>query len=526
MRPVSTKRIEASLSAAQTNKLSSNVSGNRFNQRSLQTHQGSLKNRLPSQGLVISNQTLSQPLNPNAFLPGALKCFSKSQPQIVNMQNQRKYPQLSNDFLKRQATMFMAVPSPEILAEMREDGFTKDFQVENCRSSSEYLYCLLGFGLYQALSFPIMGIFYLELVRLIMQHMDRFSSNEKVKLIQVSNIAEDILRQNSTREDFLPIEVMDKIVEEAVKEESKIQKMIEDFHGEQVLDENVSNPNHANAKTDMSCLPSQVANDINHKLNMFSNISVSLSSESTSKKETTPERPAKRKRYTETNDLTNIIDIDSTENPIANESSYQECKKDTESNVLTNIIDIDSIENPIAKESSCQEHKRDTKNIDLTNIVDIDSNKDSIAKESSCQERNYKTTDRKHLRMCVECDFFEPIGQNIYPKNLSGITISTVSVSNIENSQLDLQPNVKISKLSSSNPGNPSEEYITPFSIDKEKSTCHLCQGPFIKRKKCSWKICKCRKRVHVSCFKKFDPSTAICTSTNFVFAEGSWTEL
>ena len=102
VRPVSTKRIETSLPAAQTNK---------FNQRLLQAHQGSIKNRLPSQGLVISNQTLSQPLNPNAFLPGALKCFSKSQPQIVNMQNQRKYLQLSNDFLKRQATMFMAVPS-------------------------------------------------------------------------------------------------------------------------------------------------------------------------------------------------------------------------------------------------------------------------------------------------------------------------------------------------------------------------------------------------------------------------------
>ena len=57
-------------------------------------------------------------------------------------------------------------------------------------------------------------------------------------MIQVSNVCE--LRQNSTYDDFLPIEVMDKIVEEAVNEESKIEKMIEDFNGEQVLDENVN----------------------------------------------------------------------------------------------------------------------------------------------------------------------------------------------------------------------------------------------------------------------------------------------
>ena len=59
-------------------------------------------------------------------------------------------------------------------------------------------------------------------------------------MIQVSNVYEDILKQNSTRDDILTVEVMDKIIEEAVKEESKIQKIIEDFHGEQVLDENVS----------------------------------------------------------------------------------------------------------------------------------------------------------------------------------------------------------------------------------------------------------------------------------------------
>ena len=95
--------IETTLPAAQTsrsNKSSFNSTDNRFNQRLLRAHQGSIQPRLTSQGLVISNQTLNQPLNPNAFLPGALKYFSKSRPQIVNMQNQRKYPQLSNDFLK------------------------------------------------------------------------------------------------------------------------------------------------------------------------------------------------------------------------------------------------------------------------------------------------------------------------------------------------------------------------------------------------------------------------------------------
>ena len=91
---------------------------------------------------------------------------------------------------------------------------------------------------------------------------------------------------------------------------------------------------------------------------------------------------------------------------------------------------------------------------------------------------------------------------------------------------MDLHSNDKVSQLLSSNTGNPSEKYVTPSSVEKEKSTCHLCRGPFIKRKNCGWKICKCRKRVHVSCFKKFDPNTATCTSTNFVFAEGSWTEL
>ena len=60
---------------------------------------------------------------------------------------------------------------------------------------------------------------------------------------------------------------MDKIVEEAVNEESKIEKMIEDFNGEQVLDENV---NCANVNTNISCLPSPVANDVNHKRNMLS----------------------------------------------------------------------------------------------------------------------------------------------------------------------------------------------------------------------------------------------------------------
>ena len=64
---------------------------------------------------------------------------------------------------------------------------------------------------------------------------------------------------------------MDKIVEEAVNEESKIEKMIQDFHGEKVLHKNV---NYANVNTEIPCLPSQVANDVNHKLSMFSNISV------------------------------------------------------------------------------------------------------------------------------------------------------------------------------------------------------------------------------------------------------------
>ena len=123
--------IETTLPAAQTsrsNKSSFNSTDNRFNQRLLRAHQGSIQPRLTSQGLVISNQTLNQPLNPNAFLPGALKYFSKSRPQIVNMQNQRKYPQLSNDFLKTGCNIH---------------GCSHGFQVENCRSPSEYLHCFL-----------------------------------------------------------------------------------------------------------------------------------------------------------------------------------------------------------------------------------------------------------------------------------------------------------------------------------------------------------------------------------------------
>ena len=115
-----------------------------------------------------------------------------------------------------------------------------------------------------------------------MKHLDRFSSNEKVKLIQVSNVCEDILRQNSTRDDFLPIEVMDKIVEEAIKEQSNIQQMIEEFHGEQDLEKEISNEKSNNVKADISLLTSEVANGVNEKLNMFSNISVSLASESKS----------------------------------------------------------------------------------------------------------------------------------------------------------------------------------------------------------------------------------------------------
>ena len=222
--------------------------------------------------------------------------------------------------------------------------------------------------------------------------------------------------------------------------------MIEEFHGDQILENG-----H----------PAQVANDVNLKLNMFSNISVSLASESSSSKETTTERTAKRKRYTDPNDSVNIIDIDAIE--------------------------------------------------------------DSTATYSSCQERNYKTTDRNHLKNCVECDLIEP---NINPKNLSGITISTISVSNNENFEKDSQSNINISQLASTNAKNTTEKSAIPQSVEKERATCHLCRGPFIKRKNGGWKICKCRKRVHVSCFKKFDPNTSTCSSPNFVFAEGSWTEL
>ena len=399
-------------------KTSLNSSSNKFKQGSLPPHQGSMQQRIASRSLILSNQTLNQPLNPNAFLPGALKCFSKSRSQMANVQNLRRYPQLSNESLRRQAATFMAAPSPQILAEMREEGFPKDFQVENCRSSSEYLHCLLGFGLHQTLNFPVMGVFYLELVRLIMKHLDRFSSNEKVKLIQVSNVCEDILRQNSTRDDFLPVEVMDKIIDEAVKEEHKIQKMIEDFHGEQILEQSLSNENNVNANTDISFHTAQVANDVNLKLNMFSNISVSLASESTSAKETTTEKTAKRKRCTKPND-----------------SSF--------------IIDIDAIE-------------------------------DYSPKDSSCQERNYKTTDRNHLKNCVECDLIEP---NINPKNLSGITISTISVSNNENFEKDSQSNINISQLASTKAKNSTEKSSIPQSVEKERTTCHLCQAPSSKER-------------------------------------------
>ena len=255
VRPLSMKINRTTLSATdkiRPNKTSLQLSSNKLKQRSLPYQQGCVQPWVASQSLILSNQTLNQPLNPNVFLPGALKCFSKSRAQMANVQNLRRYPQLSNESLRRQAATFMAAPSPEILAEMREEGFPKDFQVENCRSSSEYLHCLLGFGLHQTLNFPVMGVFYLELVRLIMKHLDRFSSNEKVKLIQVSNVCEDILRQNSTRDDFLPVEVMDKIIDEAVKEEHKIQKMIEDFHGDQILENGLSNESNVNKNTDIS----------------------------------------------------------------------------------------------------------------------------------------------------------------------------------------------------------------------------------------------------------------------------------
>jgi len=381
---------------------------------------------------------------------------------MANLQNKRKYPQLSNESLKKKTSIFMAAPSPEILAEMREEGFTKDFQVENCRSSSEYLHCLLGFGLHQTLNFPIMGVFYLELVRLIMKHLDRFSSNEKVKLIQVSNVCEDILRQNSTRDDFLPIEVMDKIVDEAIKEQSNIQQMIEEFHGEQDLEKEISNEKSNNVKADISLLTSEVANGVNEKLNMFSNISVSLASESKSCDNIM--RNAKRKR---TDEPSNV--------PI--------------------IIDLDKVDDP---------------NIE----------------ESLCQQNNYKTTDRNHLKVCVQCDFKEPATLGIDPRTLSGITISSVLSSNVDVPPLTSSSNVEILPVSSPSTDNSKETSVTTPSVEKEKSTCHMCRGPFVKRKSGGWKICKCRKRVHSSCFKKLDPNASKCSSTNFIYAEGSWTEL
>ena len=456
---ISSTPIRSSVNSSSTPSRANNPT--RVNRRSLPPSQGSMRQHFSNQPL--SNQTLNQPLNPNVFLPGALKCFSKSRNQMDNLQNKRKYPQLSNETLKRQASTFMAAPSPEILAEMRDERFIKDFQIENCRSSAEYLHCLLGFGLYQTLNFPIMGVFYLELVRLIMKHLDRFSANEKVKLIQVSNVCEDILRQNSTRDDFLPVEVMDNIVEEAIKEQTNIQQMIEEFHGEQNSHENVSNENpNSNVKADISFLASEVSNGVNQKLNMFSNISVSLASESKSDDETM--RNAKRKR------------TDDPYNP------------------------------PI--------------------IIDLDKIPDPKVEESLCQQNNYKTTDRNHLKVCIQCDFKEPATLNINPRTLSGITISSVNSTNVAITSISPTSKVEMLPVSSPRTDNSKEASVTTSSVEKEKSSCHMCRGPFVKRKSGGWKICKCRKRVHSSCFKKLDPNAPTCSSMNFIYAEGSWTEL
>jgi len=251
----------------------------------------------------ISRQTLSQPLNPGAFLPGALRGFPKNRAQVADTRNRRNYPQLSNESLKRRASTFMAAPNMEILAQMRKEGVEKDFDIEECKSSFEYLGCLMGFGIHQTLNFPIMGVFYLELVKLVMTHMDRFSSDEKVRLIQVRNVCENILRRNSIREEFLPVDIMDEIVERAIEEEDCAQirdfsddeeDMSEDDYRGDMSDDDMGMSNGSKEKEDMEMSDeegineksnpvSDISNSINKKLNKFSGLSISKSSSSDDK---------------------------------------------------------------------------------------------------------------------------------------------------------------------------------------------------------------------------------------------------
>ena len=38
-------------------------------------------------------------------------------------------------------------------------------------------------------------------------------------------------------------------------------------------------------------------------------------------------------------------------------------------------------------------------------IIDLDEIPDPKVEESLCQQNNYKTTDRNHLKVCIQCDF-------------------------------------------------------------------------------------------------------------------------